>query len=300
MRATRNDLTEEVKRKVIKALQERVCLGKLPRGTMQAMATEFELDRGTIRELWRRFQQGCLKSRKYGHTGPTTRYTAEVVIAKIQEIPRIQRSNMRDISEASDISISTISRALKKGIIKHRSSRLKPLLTEENMRERLQYCGAHVVPAIKATFPSVSKRIVLQQDNATPHRSINDESLAKVSTDGWTFVIRQQPPNSPDLNVLDLGFFASIQSLQYKMVSRSVDDVIASTMVAFETLGEEKLSDVFLTLQAVMRLVLEHHGGNGFKLPHLHKDTMKRAGTLMENVSCPVSVLFAAHRFLQQ
>ncbi|ETV63797.1 hypothetical protein H257_19271, partial [Aphanomyces astaci] len=140
-----NDLTEEVKRKVIKALQERVCLGKLPRGTMQAMATEFELDRGTIRELWRRFQQGCLKSRKYGHTGPTTRYTAEVVIAKIQEIPRIQRSNMRDISEASDISISTISRALKKGIIKHRSSRLKPLLTEENMRERLQYCGAHVM-----------------------------------------------------------------------------------------------------------------------------------------------------------
>ncbi|RHY37225.1 hypothetical protein DYB30_010981 [Aphanomyces astaci] len=209
MRATRNDLTEEVKRKVIKALQERVCLGKLPRGTMKAMATEFELDRGTIRELWRRFQQGCLKSRKYGRTGPTTRYTAEVVIAKIQEIPRIQRSNMRDISEASGISISTISRALKKGIIKRRSSRLKPLLTEENMRERLQYCGAH-------------------------------------------------------------------------------------------TLGEEKLSNVFLTLQAVMRLVLEHHGGNGFKLPHLHKDAMKRAGTLMENVSCPVSVLFAAHRFLQQ
>ncbi|ETV74806.1 hypothetical protein H257_10870 [Aphanomyces astaci] len=79
MRATRNDLTEEVKRKVIKALQERVCIGKLPRGTMKAMATEFELDRGTIRELWRRFQQGCLKSRKYGRTGPTTRYTAERV-----------------------------------------------------------------------------------------------------------------------------------------------------------------------------------------------------------------------------
>ncbi|RHY11904.1 hypothetical protein DYB25_009193 [Aphanomyces astaci] len=108
MRATRADLTEDVKCEVIKALQERVSLGKLPHGTMKAIATEFELDRGTIRELWRRFQQGCLKSRKYGRTGPTTRYTAEVVIARIQEILRIQRSNMRDISEASGISISLL------------------------------------------------------------------------------------------------------------------------------------------------------------------------------------------------
>ncbi|ETV69441.1 hypothetical protein H257_14816 [Aphanomyces astaci] len=29
-----------------------------------------------------------------------------------------------------------------------------------------------------------------------------------------TFVVRCQTPNSPDLNVLDLGYFASIQSLQ--------------------------------------------------------------------------------------
>ncbi|RLO08506.1 hypothetical protein DYB28_001882 [Aphanomyces astaci] len=130
MRATRDDLTEDVKCEVIKALQERVCLGKLPHGTMKAMATEFELDRGTIRELWRRFQQGCLKS----------------------QILRIQRSNMRDISEASGISISTISRALKNGIIKRCSSRLKPLLTKANMRERLQYCGAHVSCPVSVLF----------------------------------------------------------------------------------------------------------------------------------------------------
>ncbi|KAF0706721.1 hypothetical protein As57867_006689, partial [Aphanomyces stellatus] len=109
-----------------------------------------------------------------------------------------------------------------------------------------------VVPAIKASFPSASKRVVLQHDNATPHGSVTDRDLEAVSSDGWTFVVRAQPPNSPDLNVLDLGFFASIQSLQYKTMSRTVDDVIRSTLAAFDALCSDKLECVFLTLQAVV------------------------------------------------
>ncbi|KAF0682365.1 Aste57867_25503 [Aphanomyces stellatus] len=82
-----------------------------------------------------------------------------------------------------------------------------------------------VIPAIKSSFPSANKFVVLQQDNATPHRSISNAVLDSVSTDGWRFIVGRQPPNSPDLNVLDLGFFASIQALQYKVVSHSIDDV---------------------------------------------------------------------------
>ncbi|KAF0687490.1 Aste57867_20762 [Aphanomyces stellatus] len=93
-----------------------------------------------------------------------------------------------------------------------------------------------VIPAIEEKFPSGKKRVVLQHDNATPHASIDDATLASVSTDGWTFDVRRQPPNSPDLNVLDLGFFASIQSLQYKVISYSIDGVIDATLLAFEML----------------------------------------------------------------
>ncbi|KAF0702476.1 hypothetical protein AaE_015898 [Aphanomyces astaci] len=148
-----------------------------------------------------------------------------------------------------------------------------------------------VIPAIKASFPSANKRVVLQHDNATPHGAITDSELAAVSTDGWTFVMRRQPPNSPDLNVLDLGFFASIQSLQYKKMSRSIDDVVRNTMEAFDELNHEKLDNVFLTFQAVMRLILEHSGCNGYALPHLKKESLRRGGLLMSNVSCPVSLL---------
>ncbi|ETV77844.1 hypothetical protein H257_08668 [Aphanomyces astaci] len=127
-----------------------------------------------------------------------------------------------------------------------------------------------VIPAIKASFPSANKRVVLQHDNATPHGAITDSELAAVSTD---------------------GFFASIQSLQYKKMSRSVDDVVRNTMEAFDELNHEKLDNVFLTFQAVMRLILEHSGCNGYALPHLKKESLRRAGLLMSNVSCPVSLL---------
>ncbi|ETV79138.1 hypothetical protein H257_07868 [Aphanomyces astaci] len=153
------------------------------------------------------------------------------------------------------------------------------------------YVITRVIPAIKACFPSANKRVVLQHDNASPHRSITNEVLACVSTDDWKFVVRRQPPNSPDLNVLDLGFFASIQSIQYKVVSRSIDDVIRSTLAAFQALSSDKLDNVFVTFQAVMRLVLEHKGDNHFRLPHLKKDALCRAGTPMANVTCPASLL---------
>ena len=156
-----------------------------------------------------------------------------------------------------------------------------------------------VLPAIMARFPTANKHVVLQHDNATPHKGINNVLLRAAATDGWSFVVREQPPNSPDLNVLDLGFFASIQALQYKVRSRTIDDVIETTLFAFRALSPEKLDDVFLTLQAVMRLVLEHQGSNGFKLPHLGKQALRRAGTRMVNLTCPASRLHEANYVLQ-
>jgi hypothetical protein len=36
-----------------------------------------------------------------------------------------------------------------------------------------------------------------------------------------------QPANSPDLIVLDLGFFNTIQSIQYKTTSRTIEELVA-------------------------------------------------------------------------
>ncbi|KAF0702712.1 hypothetical protein AaE_015763 [Aphanomyces astaci] len=43
------------------------------------------------------------------------------------------------------------------------------------------YVVNKVLPAIKANFRSLNKRVVLQHDNATLHRSIDNATLAQVS-----------------------------------------------------------------------------------------------------------------------
>lgn len=53
----------------------------------------------------------------------------------------------------------------------------------------------------------------VQQDNAPAHVAADDEFVAEQSkSNGCDIILQQQPPNSPDFNVLDLGFFRSLQS----------------------------------------------------------------------------------------
>ena len=75
----------------------------------------------------------------------------------------------------------------------------------------------NVQPTIRAKWPQgLSKHIYIQQDNAKPHIAHNDrEFLEEAIKHGFYIQLVQQPPNSPNMSVLDLGFFRSIRALQY-------------------------------------------------------------------------------------
>ncbi|KAM0898928.1 hypothetical protein ACQ4PT_021640 [Festuca glaucescens] len=71
-----------------------------------------------------------------------------------------------------------------------------------------------VLPAIKEKWPVAERgrTIYIQQDNAKSHIDPNGPIfLAAATADGWDIRLVCQPPNSPDLNILDLGFFADLQ-----------------------------------------------------------------------------------------
>jgi hypothetical protein len=107
----------------------------------------------------------------------------------------------------------------------------------------------------------------LQQDNAKPHRIHNDpELLQHMSTMTVKVDLFDQPPNSPDLNVLDLGYFAAIQALQQRQQQRTVDDLVAAVDKSLKNC-HLKFGKIFVTFQKVMELVILHDGCNQFKLP---------------------------------
>nr|XP_017227512.1 PREDICTED: uncharacterized protein LOC108203252 [Daucus carota subsp. sativus] len=69
-----------------------------------------------------------------------------------------------------------------------------------------------ILPAIKAKWPQDNKKhIVIQQDNVRPHISGDDIEFVEVAeSDGFNITLANQPANSPDLNISDLGFFRII------------------------------------------------------------------------------------------
>ena len=97
--------------------------------------------------------------------------------------------------------------------------------------------------------------------------------------------IVNQPPNSPDFNVLHLGFFNSIQSLQYQKSTRSIEELIIAVERAFFELSFDTLSRTFIPLQKVMEKALEMEGGNNYKLPHIGKSSVTNS-LMTLNVEC--------------
>jgi hypothetical protein len=70
-----------------------------------------------------------------------------------------------------------------------------------------------LLPAIKARWPAGERGmpIYIQQDNAKTHIAVDDpDFVAAAQAGGWDIRLTCQPPNSPDLNILDLGFFAAL------------------------------------------------------------------------------------------
>ncbi|ETO76636.1 hypothetical protein F444_07974 [Phytophthora nicotianae P1976] len=139
-----------------------------------------------------------------------------------------------------------------------------------------------------------------EQDNAKPHISPFDPDILAAGLEGgWSIRLIFQPPNSPDLNVLDLGLFASIQSLQYRIPIYKFTDLIDAVDDAYKTMSADTLDDIFLTLQSCMLCILKEDGGNQYKLPHMGKAKLRRANCLPRDLTCELELYKHAIRTLQ-
>lgn len=161
----------------------------------------------------------------------------------------------------------------------------------------------NLIPAVRQKWPKESKSevIFLQQDNAKPHLGPYDAELLKEGTKyGWNIQLKPQPPNSPDFNALDLGFFNSIQSLQYKTSPNSIDELILEVEKAFVEITPETLDNVFLSFQKSMECSMKEKGSNNFKLAHMKKAALRRRGLLPTSVQCSQELIESCNEFLSE
>jgi len=88
------------------------------------------------------------------------------------------------------------------------------------------------------------------------------------------------------MNVLDLGYFNSIQALQMTKKMGSIQELIGAVVESYEELDRTKLDNIFVTLMGVMEQRLLSKGGNDYSLPHLRKAPRRAAGESLVTLQC--------------
>jgi hypothetical protein len=157
------------------------------------------------------------------------------------------------------------------------------------------YIFEWLLPDIKKKCPAVmlENKIYIQMDNASPHAiDLSDVDIAefgRICTDLEIDVeFRRQPAQSPDMNICDLCFFPSIQSLYFETVNmKTVEDIVAGVDEAFRLYDPQLLNRAFLSLFQNYNMCIINFGGNQYKSPHMAKEARERDNTL------PVTILVA-------
>ncbi|KAJ1270982.1 hypothetical protein BS78_06G093700 [Paspalum vaginatum] len=154
-----------------------------------------------------------------------------------------------------------------------------------------------VLPAIRAKWPreDVHKPIFIQQDNAPTHLKVDDPQFCEVAKqDGFGIRLICQPANSPDFNILDLGFFRAIQAIQYKKGAKTLNDLIPAVEQAFLEYCPKRANRIFVTLQTVLKEAMKIKGSNKIKIPHMQKQRLEREDMLPLQIPCEPSLLAEA------
>ncbi|CAN0313379.1 unnamed protein product [Discosporangium mesarthrocarpum] len=155
-------------------------------------------------------------------------------------------------------------------------------ITMDGEQEK-QMMVMEVIPAIKARMPGASARpIWVQQDGSKAHAR-SGVVAAIEAADRGNIILETQPPSSPDLNVLELGFFHSIQRLKDDLGVSNVRELVKATIKALDEYPRETLERCWHCLFALYGEVLGCKGDNNFRIPHPGINKAQRAGKLSQN-----------------
>jgi hypothetical protein len=422
-RRIQKEYPKHTKKAVFQFLLAKSVNGQLKGHETREASVAFSVSMRTVQRIWDEgkhcLDQGTEPTFE-GKRSNRGRKKKEFDTSKIRELPISKRGTLRDVSTHMNVSVSTAHNRLKDGTIKRVSNSLKPLLTNENKKERLKWCLSmldprtvphnpvfkglfdvvvidekwfyitkrtaryyttpdeqqptrssknknfipkimflcalarprfdsegnctfdgkigcfpfvtyepakrssknrpagtielkpmdtvrmgvsreylvkKIIPAIQEKWPpeDVHSPIYIQQDNAPSHVNPDDIIFCEAAKkDGFDIRLMLQPANSPDLNICDLGFFNSIQSIQYKTSSKSTEELVSAVLEAFADYPPSKLNRIFLSFHACMNEVIKIGGGNEYKVPHIRKGVLERQDCLPVQLGCDAEVVAAA------
>ena len=156
------------------------------------------------------------------------------------------------------------------------------IMTKEVYRDLLI---RKLIPAILEKWQTrdrISRKIFIQQDGAKNHIHEDDKLFNDaLEENGVNVELYTQAANSPDVNLLDLGFFRAIQSFN-DAVSRNEEELIEAVSEAYDKFLREKINRTWLTLQCCFNQIITHHGDNDYHIDHIVKEKLEWNGNLLD------------------
>jgi hypothetical protein len=151
------------------------------------------------------------------------------------------------------------------------------LLTDDVILAMYDVAHEHAADQIRAKIRELLPHlrytgIIIQQDGATPHTGHDAVNRINqyIQQGNWHCILVNQPPQSPDLNLLDLGLFHGMKSAAdaIKGKGRSINTCIERMVLSFTSYPSETIQIVWAVLFDIYRLIRLHGGNNDYKLPH--------------------------------
>jgi hypothetical protein len=91
----------------------------------------------------------------------------------------------------------------------------------------------------------------------------------------------------------------SLQSIQHRFASKNIDELIDVVIRVFAESNRETLNKVFLSIMQCMLETIKIDGENSYKLVHMKKSTLDRAGNLPLTIPVDDQTLETARNFIQ-
>ncbi|CAN0422202.1 unnamed protein product, partial [Ascophyllum nodosum] len=270
----RKNLTTDGRSAALQDLLARSNNGVLRRGAVGEVGEKYGNSRRAMLNLWKRYAEQKSAGVAVPDVSCRRRGSARDLTQQkeaLQSMPLKQRTTQRSVAAAIDLPKTTFRRRMKDLGVKSHTRFFKPLLSNAHKLKRLRWARSFA-----GTTTGGIRRF----------KGMGNVLRAAMSSDGWDIRMINQPANSPDTNVLDLGFFRSVQSLQDRTTPRNIGDLVKAVKDAWNDDPPDVLNRVWLSLQACLEQIMLAGGDNDYKISHLRKGRLQDAGTLPWSLEC--------------
>ncbi|XP_021991321.1 uncharacterized protein LOC110888087 [Helianthus annuus] len=133
-------------------------MGGLKSEFTRDVATLFSVSIRTISRIWHdaklQLQHGSVVDVSSKRANVIRRKRIQIDFTHVSQIPLRRRTNIRSLAKAINVSKSTMHRRIKEGALRPHTNAIKPDLTDQNKKARLEFCLSMVTRSFSSASPT--------------------------------------------------------------------------------------------------------------------------------------------------